>query len=97
MKKLLKKIKKLLGIKTKKKYTTSKQFEEYLRSIERDDKGRWIFPEQKKTTKLAQVPVELIGNKDWQDFKKVAGDPETWKAPCLCDVKLGKCRCKSKD
>lgn len=97
MKKLLQKIKTLLGIKSKKSYEVPKEFKQYLNSIERDEKGRWIFPEEKKTTKLAEVPVELIGNKDWQEFKKVTGDPETWKAPCMCDVKLGKCRCKSKN
>jgi len=97
MKKLLQKIKNLLGIKSKKNYQVPKEFREYLNSIERDEKGRWIFPEQKKTTKLAEVPVELIGNKDWQDFKSVVGDEKTWEAPCMCSVKLGKCKCKSKD
>ena len=97
MKKLLQKIKNLLGIKSKKDYLVPKEFKDYMKSIERDDNGRWIFPEEKKTTKLSEVPVELIGNKDWKSFRNVVGAPETWEAPCMCDVKIGKCGCKSKN
>jgi hypothetical protein len=88
LKKLLQKIKYFFSSRKKK-----NEIAKYIGSIERDEKGRWIFPEEKKGTKIAEIPEELLGNKDWKEVRGILGDKKTWEVPCMCDMVVGKCRC----
>lgn len=80
---LLQKIRNLFT--TRRKHT---EISRYIKSIERDEKGRWVFPD-----KVSETPVELLGDKDWAEVKKVLGDAKTWKAPCMCGNVDGDCVC----
>jgi hypothetical protein len=88
LKKLLQKIKSYFTSRRK-----QREIHKYVTSIPRDSKGRWIFPEDKAGATVAEIPEELLGNKDWKEVRKVLGDKKTWDVPCMCDMVIGKCVC----
>lgn len=69
---------------------SKKRIEKYIGSIERDERGRWVFS---KDEKVAELPPELLGNKDWIEFKRIVGDKKTWQPPCTCGDVDGECEC----
>lgn len=83
LKKLLQKIKYFFSSRKKK-----NEIARYIGSIERDEKGRWVFPD-----KVGDTPEELLSSRDWIEVKKVLGDKKTWDTPCMCDMVIGKCVC----
>lgn len=89
MKKFLQKIKNLFLRKKGRDYELS----EYVKSIPRDEKGRWIFPESKPGATLREIPEELLGNRDWMQIRDVLGDKAVWEVPCTCGNVDGKCEC----
>ena len=83
MKKLIQKIKDFFALKRK-----QKEISDYVKSIPRDSKGRWIFPDKVKDT-----PVELLSSREWMNVKRILGDEKTWQVPCTCGNVQGGCVC----
>jgi hypothetical protein len=83
LKKLFQKIKNILASRRR-----AKEIDKYIKSIPRDEKGRWIFPD-----KVEDTPTALLSSQEWINVKRILSDKKTWEVPCMCDMVVGKCVC----